>query len=268
MSVHIGLNNISDHYGWDGRLRPCENDARDMERLAKGERFKTTLLRTRQATSRKVIAAIERAAAQLRHGDTFLLTYSGHGGQVPDGNGEEGDFQDETWCLWDRELVDDELYRLWGMFEAGVRIVVVSDSCHSGTVMKAVRRVRARKAGGITRVVKALPPEIEIKTYRKHKGMYDKIQRDNPKGDRAAVGASVILLSACQDEQEALAGYPNSLYTEKLLRAWNGGRFRGGYRAFRRAIARQITPEDEQYPNFDLAGISNPAFERQRPFTI
>ena len=38
--------------------------------------------------------------------------------------------------LNDRQLLDDELYALWGYFQAGVRILVLSDSCHSGTVTR------------------------------------------------------------------------------------------------------------------------------------
>jgi len=41
---------------------------------------------------------------------------------------------DETWVLYDRQLVDDELYKIWSKFKPGVRILVLSDSCHSGTV--------------------------------------------------------------------------------------------------------------------------------------
>ena len=42
----------------------------------------------------------------------FLLTYSGHGGQINDVNNDEPDGLDETWALYDRELVDDELYAM------------------------------------------------------------------------------------------------------------------------------------------------------------
>ena len=38
--------------------------------------------------------------------------------------------------LYDRQLIDDELYQLWSAFTAKVRIVMLSDSCHSGTVAK------------------------------------------------------------------------------------------------------------------------------------
>ncbi len=71
--------------------------------------------------------------ASSRQGDIYFLTYSGHGGQVPDTNGEgESDSSDETWLAYDRQIVDDELYELWAKFKPGVRIVVLSDSCHSG----------------------------------------------------------------------------------------------------------------------------------------
>jgi hypothetical protein len=43
---------------------------------------------------------------------------------------------DETWCLYDGQLLDDELHGAWEKFQAGVRILVFSDSCHSGTVLK------------------------------------------------------------------------------------------------------------------------------------
>src|SRR5688572_22020060 len=142
ISVHIGLNEVDpDHYGgWDGRLTACEFDAKDMQKIAKQRGFLPRLLLTANATATAVQAAIRDAASRLKAGDFFWLTYSGHGGQVPDINHDEGegDRQDETWVLYDRELIDDELYALWSGFAPGVRILVLSDSCHSGTVTKAM----------------------------------------------------------------------------------------------------------------------------------
>jgi hypothetical protein len=42
----------------------------------------------------------------------------------------------ETWVLYDRQMVDNEVYCLWGKFKSGVKIFVLSDSCHSGTMMR------------------------------------------------------------------------------------------------------------------------------------
>ena len=47
------------------------------------------------------------------------------------GNDFEPDGFDETGCLYDGELIDDELYAALANFAAGVRIFVLSDSCHS-----------------------------------------------------------------------------------------------------------------------------------------
>jgi len=148
LSIHIGLNHVdpSAYNGWDGALAGCLNDANDMYNIASTLGYQSTLITDSAATSQRVISEIGSAAQVLTPEDILLLTYSGHGGQVPDVNGDEEDGQDETWVLWDRQLIDDELGALWAQFPAGVRIVILSDSCHSGTVMRmmAVARDLAR----------------------------------------------------------------------------------------------------------------------------
>ena len=98
--------------------------------------MKPTLLLTKKATRDAVLRTMRAAAKSLAAGDLFFLSYSGHGGQVPDVSGDEDDKQDETWCLYDGQLIDDELYFELGRFAEGVRILVLSDSCHSGTVTR------------------------------------------------------------------------------------------------------------------------------------
>ena len=149
VSVHLGLNTVDpDHYrGWDGALQGCENDARDMTAIAKAAGFETTTLLTKEVTAEAAIAAIAAAAEKVGPGDLFWLTYSGHGSQVPDKNSDEPDKLDETWVLYNRQLVDDELFDLWSKFQPGVRILVLSDSCHSGSAVRAdARRAATRGA--------------------------------------------------------------------------------------------------------------------------
>ena len=111
-SLHIGLNAVARaHYGgWSGRLAACEFDANDMAAIARSRGIRPKVLLTKAATRAKVLAGIRSAATRLKKGDLFLLTYSGHGGQLPDVTSEEKDGRDETWCLYDGELIDDELY--------------------------------------------------------------------------------------------------------------------------------------------------------------
>jgi peptidoglycan hydrolase-like protein with peptidoglycan-binding domain len=138
ISLHIGLNNVDPNAygGWDGQLNGCVNDANGMKSIADSLGFQSTIFTNNQATSARVIEEIASAAQSLQAGDVLLLTYSGHGGQVDDVNSDEPDARDETWVLYDREVIDDELYALWSQFAPGVRILVFSDSCHSGTVLK------------------------------------------------------------------------------------------------------------------------------------
>ena len=120
-SIHIGLNHVDpDAYGgWDGELSGCINDAHAMQRLATAEGYQSTLLLDEEATSQAVAGEISLLAQQVSAGDICLISYSGHGGQVDDVNGDESDGRDETWVLYDRQMVDDELYQLWSQFPAG-----------------------------------------------------------------------------------------------------------------------------------------------------
>jgi hypothetical protein len=73
-------------------------------------------------------------------GDSLVITYSGHGTFVPDASGDEPDGCDEALCPYDigqgHALLDDEIHELFAARAAGVRIALISDSCHSGTVIR------------------------------------------------------------------------------------------------------------------------------------
>lgn len=276
-SIHIGLNSVDpQHYdGWDGALTACEFDANDMQSVAESRGFQSTKLLTQEATTDAVTAAIEGAAAELTAGDFLFLTCSSHGGQVPDKNGEEEkDRSDETWVLYDRQLVDDELFALWAKFQPGVRIFVLSDSCHSGTVLKGINdeesvpnvlRNRETAAAQSPRY-RALPLDVMAKTYHDHADEYDEIQRSLSSSTDAEIGATVLLISGCQDDQTSLDGISNGLFTETLLGVWDNGTWKGDYASFHQAIIAKM-PADQQ-PNHMTVGAPNPDFEHQDPFQI
>ena len=93
ISLHLGLNTIDPaHYdGWDGALTACEFDAAAMKAIAESRGFEPRVLLSAEATADAIVGEIERAAGELEPGDLFLLSYAGHGGQVPDRNSEEED---------------------------------------------------------------------------------------------------------------------------------------------------------------------------------
>lgn len=288
--LQLGLNAVDPrHYdGWDGSLKACENDARDMSALASQQGIASRVLLTAQATRAKVLQALRADAKELKSGDFYFLSYSGHGGQIPDVSHDETDKQDETWCLYDGELIDDELYLELSRFRPGVRVLVLSDSCHSGTVTRELRPP-SPSGGGLSRL---MPSDVGFSTYRKHKTFYDNLQKQvaeqtkkgkgrtsvdpdtalahvavSPRLDRIAAKTSpaVILLSGCQDNQTSSDGRQNGVFTGQVLKAWKHGAFRGNYAQFL-AIIKAGMPSD-QTPNLYVLGKSG-AFVRQRPFQV
>jgi hypothetical protein len=276
MSLHIGLNTVDPaHYdGWDGALAACEFDANDMRAIAESNGYEPTTLLTAEATAQAIMGEIERAAGTLGSGDRFLVTYSGHGGQVPDGNGEdEPDRSDETWVAYDQQIVDDQLFELWSRFQPGVRIFVLSDSCHSGSVTRDVDDdvpdvVATRQtAAGQSPRYRAMPRDVMVATYRAHRDLYDAIQRTVPSAPKADVTATVLLISGCRDDQLSSDGFSNGLFTENLLGVWDKGAWNGGgHPEFHEAIRSQM-PDDQQ-PVYTRVGSPDPEFEQHKPFAM
>jgi hypothetical protein len=199
------------------------------------------------ATANAVSAAIGAAAKPLSKGDMLLLTYSGHGGQVKDRSSDEKDRMDETWVLFDRELVDDELYTLWGKFKSGVRILILSDSCHSGTVAKDFRP--SLNGGPRPRV---MPRLIAVQVEKAHAALYRRKQMENKGSEKAKIGASVLLISGCMDNQTSMDGDHNAAFTGALKTVCAGGKFKGAYRSFRDRIVAQLP--SSQTPNYYFIG--------------
>lgn len=221
-SLHLGLNYVDPaHYGgWDGELRACEFDANDMAAIAQALGYtETTVLLTREAISGRLIWEMLRLAKTLEPGDLLFVSYSGHGGQIPDEGGDEDDFYDETWCLYDRQLIDDEIYRLLGQFKAGVRIVTLSDSCHSGSVLRMRRDAGGPSPQDLARSIaraaremvpddaappeeargRAAPIEATIEAYNQHKDMYMALQVATAGAETTPPAAAALLISGCMD---------------------------------------------------------------------
>lgn len=294
MSLHIGVNTldkkcypceppIADYPdGWDGTLESCEADANDLQKLAQRMKFKTTVLRTADATVENVSKELERAATTLKSGDMFLLTYAGHGGQVPDRNRDEkDDTLDETWCLYDRQFLDDELYVHFSKFASGVRILMLSDSCHSGTVARS-GPIRAVKKSNSAR---CMPPASVRPIYVARKDDYDRIQERTPKVAPGGVKASIRLLAACKDQQEADGNAFNGYFTRAVIDVWDNDKFGGNYADFYEAVTQEldrVTGDSQkragaggsidesklQTPNHFLEGVEDPEFAKQTPFSI
>jgi metacaspase-1 len=276
ISLHLGLNAVDAHVykGWSGPLRGCENDARAMQALADARGFTSRLLLGADATRPTLLAAMDRAAAELAADDLLLLTYSGHGASLQDRNGDEPDQRDEAWCLHDGLLLDDEIHHRLCMFAAGVRVLVVSDSCFSGSVTRddqatpttaRVRRPAALRNGSAASPGRRAPAARVRAILRANADEYAARKAAVAATQAVEPAAGIILLAACEDLETAHDGELHGLFTEALLAIWNGGAFEGGHDAFLAAIRTRVGAA--QTPTLFRVGAVEPAFLTARPFT-
>lgn len=123
--------NPNSNAGWNGECPGCDIDAKAMYAWSADIGASARLMLNAGATITKWKAAISAAAAPLHRGNLLIITLSGHGGQIPDDNGDEADGLDETSCLWDGQLRDDDFLALLKTLPRGLRILIISDQCHS-----------------------------------------------------------------------------------------------------------------------------------------
>jgi Caspase domain len=92
------------------------------------------LITDAEATKANMIAGIKGLLAGAKSGDVLVFTNSSHGTYIADTSGDEPSY-DEALCPYDvagEVLKDDELRELFAELTQGVRLTVLSDSCHYG----------------------------------------------------------------------------------------------------------------------------------------
>jgi hypothetical protein len=217
---------INDYPGTENDLAGCDNDARDWAAALQARGFKVRMLLDRAATGRRMRQEIAALVGRARKGDLVVVQYSGHGSVVPDTNGDEPDGADECLCPWDiasqGPLIDDELFALFSARKPGVRVFMISDSCHSGTVTRFEPISTPPVICGSTpprRTVRFLPPAVFL-----GRRIAERLRQW--KRRRAAEAASRyagLLLAACQDNEYSydawFHGRPNGAFTYVALAA-------------------------------------------------
>lgn len=270
-SLHIGLNQVDpNHYkdangnGWNGQLFGCESDAEFYKQLATSAGFSRIVsLLTSQATTETVKQEFIAAKEALEPGDLFMVTYAGHGGQVDDLNGDERDRKDETWCLFDRQFIDDELFDLMAKFKPGVKVLMFSDSCHSGTVARNVPSntpltVALRNALTSNNVLeRVVPGPVLARTFEFNRTDYEEIL-DRNYAHHDEVSTFVLLIAACQDHETAKEQGIHGIFTATVQQLLSNPGAAFTYRSLFDELRRNINPS-VQVPNFFTYG--NPALD-------
>lgn len=138
----VGINNYP---GTQNDLYGCVNDAHAWADLLVTHydfpRSDVTLLLDDQATKANILNGVKSLLAGAQAGDVLVFTNSSHGTYVLDTDGDEPDHYDEALVPYDFRqhlILDDELRALFADLPAAVRLTVISDSCHSGSVTRDV----------------------------------------------------------------------------------------------------------------------------------
>jgi hypothetical protein len=134
-AICVGINNYP---GSSNDLQGCVNDANDWSVVLKDYGFETSLMLDAQATGDNVKAALNNLVVSAHEGDVIVFTYSGHGTQYLDFGGDEGDIYDEALYVYDGRILDDELRVIINKIDPRASLLVISDSCFSGSVTRLI----------------------------------------------------------------------------------------------------------------------------------
>lgn len=289
----IGLNTVDQsHYQGLSNLNGPMNDARDMSNILKNwlRYAQVDCLVDEEATSNNLENRVLQMVERIEPGDLFVLFYSGHGFRMINQFFTEYDpeFFDQAWCLYDRGFLDDEVRNLLKKFPEGSRVLVISDSCYSGSMIRAevsagsdFLSLAAQQEQKIQEAIQKAMEEmgltnknVEEEQYRKmmakNRKFYKLLQNDiHQKRISAPLNATLKLYAAAPDGKVAYDGFPNSRFTAVLkhilseqlwtkIKRYDGKRFLQDLRA----------PFSIPVPTYMEDGPKNTTWDERMPLLV
>jgi len=257
----IGINNYP---GTQNDLHGCVNDANDWAAELQKKGFTVKLLLDGKATKKNILKEMQAILTKTNAGDSIVFQYSGHGSYVPDEDGDEPDGMDECICPHDivspdgtnNFITDDQLFEVYSKRDKDSKLVIISDSCHSGTVS---RMAPALSTNGFSRKAKFLPPSVFLP-----KKELENLGRAMAKSFRSASAPgryAGLLMAGCQDKQVSydaeFNGKANGAFSYVALSALKKLKASSTYADWFKAIREKLPSEDyTQTPNlFGSSGM-------------
>lgn len=277
---------IADYHPSSGvtPLTGCLNDVNNVEayllqRFAPGTAMIEKLVNdkaSRQAVIDTFISHLIKNG-QIKENDIVLFYYSGHGSHAasnPAFYSSDSEAQDETLVLYDSrcegnfDLADKELRLLLSSIPAKANIVVIMDSCHSGSATRNVDDLDAILLGKPRhQPARARNAPRNLSEYLTIDGKGYEMLLD-AEGNVTLPEAKYIALAACERREVAYESNtsPEGMFTGMLLRALGSGDANLTYSRLHEYLytllkrrARQQTPQLEVYNGYnpDLVFLSN-----------
>jgi len=246
----IGINNYP---GTHMDLQGCVNDANDWAGVLGARGFKVATLLDDQATKAAMVKAMSDLIGKASKGDSLVITFSGHGTYQPDEDGDEADGLDEALCPYDLQtkgeaLIDDEIKTIFGARKTGVRIVLIADSCHSGTVTRAAK---AEKDADTRPRFMPMGNWLPEKLLPKNRAGKTAATMVSPSGTSPLLSAysnklGDLLISGCKEGPNnfsydaRIAGRFNGAFTYYALKALKGLKPGASYADWHKAIVKYL----------------------------
>jgi hypothetical protein len=249
-------------------LEGCVNDAKVLGALLE-DRFDfpaqgVVMLLDEQATRERILSELDRLVEVATEDDVVVVTYSGHGSQMTDREGDEADGLDETIVPHDsgrapdpnRDISDDELYvRLLALTQKTPFVTLLFDCCHSGSVARDAFGERSRWIEADLRSVDELPTSTVPREL-----LAD--GRDIGPSGWLPLGERYVLIAGCRDDEssyeQAVAQGDGSVthgaltyfLTRELSRAGPGATYRD---VFELASVEVTATKPRQHPQMEGA---------------
>lgn len=255
LSLHLGIDDYCDPPCGIQDLHGAVFDARAMQDLAERAGFTAAAKMhgyNTDGTSLHLLTTIRDAATKLDDGDYFVLTFDGYGLSFT--LNAPSPIKRQGWLLADGAFFFDDLWRALRVFETGVRVLVVSNSCHSGTIEEA--RDRAE-------VIREIPQSA----------VDELLAKNMVRAQLASIGAAwpehsptIIHIAACARYEQVPDAYPpNHTPFNMAFRKLVTDGTRRSFDEFVRALRLEPSMKTPGKENITLA---NTAFEQTGPFVL
>ena len=273
MTLHALLVGINDYHpeAKVTPLRGCVNDVTAMQAYLKkkfqGSENITTLV-NEKASRENVINGFKKTliGKHVEEGDIVLFFYSGHGSTSPTAPefaalGNDTRETDETLVLYDSrlkngsDLADKELALLLAAVNQSANIIVILDSCHSGSATRNVAKADEIKLG----TPKFEPPSKDVvsKNLKQYLTL-DGFDYSNMEKLKIPLSKHVLLAACGRDELAYEAPEPHALFTDTLLKLLDTLPTTSSYTDVHkylytrlRTLARKQTPQLKPYGGFN-----------------
>ena len=248
-----------------GSLRGCVNDIQDfssfLEKTYPTLQPVITKLFNEQATYQNIIDNFESKLIDApKVGDTVIFNYSGHGSQLNSADDflkYDAKDKDETMVCYDSrvdggfDIADKELAAMISCVKEGVTVIVILDSCHSGTATRSVEHYTLGKS----RFTSGHTESRDLATY--YKGFYSRMQAQT-NAIKIPMREHILLASCDRDEVAWETPNHRGAFSSSLLSVLKKDNYISykdlfvGIRSFIKTYSSRQTPQFEPIGFFDV----------------